>query len=116
GTWVYGLLYARALEGGGVPPDVPRRRDERRHASVRRAHHRHAMLDRPERVHGQMLPRPGRTTKPCVVRHVHDQARAILHEFTDELGEDPFVADHHGKRGWRAREDTRAGARLEPRD
>src|SRR5438034_4393724 len=71
------------------------------------------MLDRSERVHGQMLPRPGRTTKPCVVRHVHDQTRATTHEFTDELRENPFVADHHSERGWRTREDARAGARLE---
>ena len=60
-----------------------------------------------------MLPRAARATEPGVVRHVHDQARATFHEFTDELGENPFVTDYDSERGWRAREDARAGTGLE---
>ena len=72
-----------------------------------------AVLDGPERIHGEMLPRAARTTKPCVVRHVHDQTCATFHELADKLREDSLVTDHHSEWGWRAREDARAGARLE---
>src|SRR6266540_3849360 len=60
-----------------------------------------------------MLPWAARPAEPSVVRHVYDQARPTSHEFTDEFGENPLVTDYDGERGWRAREDARAGARLE---
>src|SRR5204862_6323987 len=75
--------------------------------------HADAVLDGPDRVPGPMRPRPAGATQPSVVRHVHDQPRATLHEVTDEPREDALVTDHDAERGWRAREDAGIGARLE---
>src|SRR5262245_28458453 len=109
----YPLGRRGALVERDAADDLASGRDERRDPRIRRTHHRDPVLDGSERIHGEMLPWAARTTKPGVVRDVHDQARSTFHEFADELGKDSLVTDHDPERGWRAREDARAGARLE---
>src|SRR5438093_51060 len=103
GAQGHALGERRALVERHAPYDLSGRCNERRHPGVRRAHHRDAVLDRAEGVHGKMLPRAARTAEPSVVRHVYDQARPTSHEFTDELGEYPLLTDCHGERCWRDR-------------
>ena len=71
---------SRARTERSARHDLSGRGDERRDPGVGRPDDGHAMLDRPEGVHGQVLPRAARPAEPCVVGHVHHQARATPHE------------------------------------
>src|SRR5207245_1562499 len=75
--------------------------------------HVHVALEVAEHQAARFHARAASPAKPSVVGHVHDQAPATFHELADELREDTLVTDDDSERGWRAREDARAGARLE---
>src|SRR5437773_7976951 len=108
-----GLRQRPAAKERQAPGNLAVRRDDRRHAGVRRADDRRSVLHRAKGVHGEVLPRPVRPPEPRVVRHVHDQLRSAPHEFAHELREDPFVTDYDTEWRRRTREYHRAVTGLE---
>ena len=72
------------------------------------------MLDRTERVHGEVLLGAARPPEPSVIRHVHHQHRAVPHELTEEIRENALVTDYNPEGSRRTIEDdgTRAGLQL----
>src|SRR5437879_1497479 len=110
----HALGHDAALEEVQAAHDDAAGRDEGGDARVGGAHDAHAMLDRAERVHREMLRGPARPPEPRVVRHVHHQQRAVPHELSEQIGEDALVTGYDTEGSRRSIEDlsTRPGLQL----